>query len=305
MSALKIINSDVDSLISHIDSLPSLPTIVYELSQALGDPSSTLSQIEAILINDPSISARVLKVANSAYYAIPGGVSHIQNAIGVLGFDAIQQIVISTSVMDVFKDQKNPDASKAALSLWKHSLGTAMTCEKLAVVCGWRNTSGLFAAGLLHDLGKIIWLHFNPDDYALVLKTAHDLAMSFTAAELHLQKLSHTQMGYLLAKKWLFPHELQMSILYHHEKDLNLRKNTRKESQHVVDLVLAANLLIKAFHFGEAKLGKVEGIPKTVFDRLNLTQLKLAKASALVQQNLDHVADLLIRLFQDPSEDQP
>src|SRR4051812_46579450 len=83
-----------------LDELPTLPTIVYELSKVINDPMSSTADIEHIMAGDQSMTAKVLRLANSAYYAIPGGVANLQRAIAYIGYDAIHQLVLSASIIN-------------------------------------------------------------------------------------------------------------------------------------------------------------------------------------------------------------
>ena len=87
-----------ESLTSRLDELPTLPNIVYELSRVINDPMSSTKEVEALMANDPSLTAKVLKLVNSAYYAIPGGVTSLGRAIAHIGFDTVNQLVLCASM---------------------------------------------------------------------------------------------------------------------------------------------------------------------------------------------------------------
>src|SRR4051794_25653694 len=88
-----------DAIVNHLDELPSLPTIVYELSRVINDPMSSTSDVEKLMANDQSLTAKVLSLVNSAYYAIPGGVNSLSRAIAYIGFDTINQLVLCASIL--------------------------------------------------------------------------------------------------------------------------------------------------------------------------------------------------------------
>src|SRR5476651_2412480 len=112
------------AIVDRLDELPTLPTIVYELSRVINDPMSSTSEIEKIMANDQSLTTKVLKLANSAYYAIPGGVTSLQRAIAYIGFDAINQLVLSASIMKALDAKAS--ANFEPMQFWKHSIGVAM-----------------------------------------------------------------------------------------------------------------------------------------------------------------------------------
>src|SRR4249920_2508515 len=90
---------DYNQIVEKLDDLPTLPTVVYELSQLINDPMSSTNEIEKVMEQDQSLTTKVLKLINSAYYGIPGGVSRLSRAIGYLGFDTVNQLVLSTSII--------------------------------------------------------------------------------------------------------------------------------------------------------------------------------------------------------------
>src|ERR1035437_1814036 len=92
-----------ESITSRLDNLPSLPSIVYELSQVINDPMSSTTDVEKIMANDLSLTSTVLSLVNSAYYAIPGGVSSLSRALGYIGFETVNQLVLSASILKVLE----------------------------------------------------------------------------------------------------------------------------------------------------------------------------------------------------------
>lgn len=89
----------VHEIVDRLDELPTLPSIVYELNRVINDPMSSTSDVEKIMGNDASLTTKVLKLANSAYYAIPGGVTSLQRAIAYIGYDTINQLALSASII--------------------------------------------------------------------------------------------------------------------------------------------------------------------------------------------------------------
>src|ERR1700745_3382504 len=88
-----------ESIVARLDELPTLPSIVYELSRIIKHPMSSTSDVEKIMSNDQSLTAKVLRLVNSSYYAIPGGVSSLSRAIAYIGFDTVNQLVLCASIL--------------------------------------------------------------------------------------------------------------------------------------------------------------------------------------------------------------
>ena len=116
-----------EQVLKSLEELPTLPTVVYELTKIINDPMSSTQEVEEVMQNDMSLTTRVLKLANSAYYAIPGGVSSLSRAIAYIGFDTVNQLVLSASIIDALELKSPTDFD--VNSFWKHSIGVGIASE--------------------------------------------------------------------------------------------------------------------------------------------------------------------------------
>ena len=258
----------VHEIIAKLDELPTLPAVVYELNKIINDPMSSTGDVEKIMSNDLSLTAKVLKLANSAYYAIPGGVTSLQRAIAYIGFDTVNQLALSASIIKALGSEEN--ASFDAREFWKHSLGVAMASEVIATEMKYKTPSDLFTCGLVHDMGKIALFIVAREQFCAVLKQAKDYKSSMVEAEDALDSARHNHIGFELATKWRLSYQIQISVANHHQKDPTMRGGLSQEGNLVVDIVYLSNLLIHALQFGHSGHGKVLGLPKDTLDRLGL-----------------------------------
>lgn len=258
---------DVEYILTKLDDLPTLPTIVYELSRTINDPMSSTSDVEKLMANDQSLTTKVLRLVNSAYYAIPGGVTSLSRAIAYIGFDTVNQLVLSASIIKAL-DTKNSDKSFNLPEFWKHAIGVAVASETIAKTVRHPLPSDLFTCGLVHDMGKIALYTIDPQSVVSIIKLAEENKVTYLDAELELAIPSHTQVGQLLAQKWQLPAAVQNVIKYHHAKDTKLRGGLTADMNRNVDIVLLANLLVHALKFGNSGHSKIAGAPKDVMERL-------------------------------------
>lgn len=274
--------------------LPTLPSIVYELSRIINDPMSSTSDVEKIMAGDQSLTTKVLRLANSAYYAIPGGVSSLQRAIGYIGFDTIHQLVLSTSIIQVLdaKTSAHFDLNK----FWKHAIGTAMAAETTARFVHFRTPADLFTCGLVHDIGKVALCTIAPDVFQQVLEYAKSEDVTIAEAEVRLGAPRHATVGRDLAIKWRLPRVIQATAQHHHHPDLGLRGSLSSEMNLVVDIVYLANLLIHALQYGHSGHSKVLGVPKEVLDRLQLDQDKLRDLIGKIRESVSS-ADHFLKII--------
>lgn len=275
MGAKKITYNDLQE---RLNDLPTLPTVVQELNRIIADPMSSIRDVEEVMLQDQSLTTKVLTLANSAYYAIPGGVSNLSRAIGFLGFDTVHQLVIAASVFSTLKIKG--EVKFDLIQFWKHSIGVAIVSESLAEHIGHKQPSDLFTCGLVHDMGKIAIAMLNNELLDEIAEHATTNKISFIAAERQLESMTHTRIGKILGEKWKLPLPVQNCVLYHHEPNTQLRSGLSAEMNQYVDLVFLANCLVHAIRFGNSGYKTAPLMPKEVLSRLNI---KTDEIAALVK----------------------
>jgi HD-like signal output (HDOD) protein len=279
-----------------IDELPSLPTVVYELTRIINDPMSSTKEVEELMATDMGLTTRVLKLANSAYYAIPGGVSNLSRAIAYIGFDTINQLVLSSSIIDAlaFKEPSDFNLNE----FWRHSIGVGIAAETIGKIVHHPNPPDLFTAGLIHDMGKVALCAHDMKFVAHIADWAKKTKVSFLEAESRLELPKHTDVGMLLAEKWKLPVALAVGVRFHHTADPKLRTGLSPELQNNVDIVFLANLLNHALHFGNSGHGHIAGVPNEVMGRMGLTEKDAFLAVAKeVKKNLEKAQEFISTLL--------
>ena len=285
----------LEYIVFKLDELPVLPTIVYELSQKINDPMSSTKEITNIMQNDLSLTTKVLKLANSAYYAIPGGVSSLNRAIAYLGLDTVNQLVLSSSVLKALETESS--ASFDMNDFWKHSIGVAIASETIAKNIKHSMPSDLFTAGLVHDMGKVALYTIAPDDMLEVVAHATKNNTSYFEAEKEIGAFKHSEVGGLLSEKWKLPLHMHAAIKHHHNKEHNTRSGISAELNQVVDIVYLGNLLVHALKFGNSGHKKILGAPKDLMERLGINPTSGFKTILLeIKQTLEK-ADGFIQLI--------
>ena len=282
---------DYNYLVERLDELPTLPSFVYELGQLINDPMSSTNEIEKVMEQDQSLTTKVLKLINSAYYAIPGGVTSLARAIGYLGFDTVNQLVLSTSILKAL-EVKGPtrfDLNK----FWQHAIGVGIASECLAKHIHHRTPADLFTAGLIHDIGKVAMYIIDPDLLVNISKHAIDNNLTIHETEIALELPKHEVIGHLLAKKWNLPVSIQYCILYHHQKESTKRVGVGPDLSRNVDIVLLANILVNALKFGHSGHEKAQGVPKQALERLGIQAAQLPKAIEEIRSALNNAEGFL------------
>lgn len=281
----------VHEIVDRLDELPTLPSIVYELNRVINDPMSSTSDVEKIMGNDVSLTTKVLKLANSAYYAIPGGVTSLQRAIAYIGYDTINQLALSASIIKSLGPKSHELFDLPGF--WKHALGVAMASEVIAKEVKYKTPSDLFTCGLVHDMGKVALFNVAEDQFLEAVNFAREHKLSLVEAEAELDAPRHTHIGFELATKWRLPYQIQVSIANHHQRDPAGRGGLSQEANLLVDIVFLSNLLIHALQFGRSGHQKVLGLPKDVLDRLMIPQDSLKDLIAKIKEKIQNADGFL------------
>lgn len=200
-----------------VGSIPLLSASASQLLQLTAKPDHELMDVIRLVKTDANLTARVLKVVNSAAFALISSVSSIDRAISYLGERIVVSIAIGDCAGKLF-EKELAGYEAAGGDLWKHDLRTAIAAREVVVQSSAEISSDLaFTAGLLHDIGKALISDYLQDSApeAIGLITSQD-SKDYLEAEEQIVGFDHTQAGYELAKAWQLPEELTEVIRYHH-----------------------------------------------------------------------------------------
>jgi diguanylate cyclase (GGDEF)-like protein len=201
----------------HSDELPTLPVVAVSLLNMTSRDTTTLTDIADLIAHDISLSAKILKVANSAFYSFPQQISSIRQAVFLLGTNAVRSLVLSFSFLSIKGKREHSRFNFDAF--WEHSLASAVAAKMIVDRVDGANTDDIFVCGLLQDIGILVLASTLPEQYDAVLQMAEERRIDVNEAE---EKIFHTQhsfIGYEIAKTWEFPEVLQLPILYHHSPE--------------------------------------------------------------------------------------
>ena len=229
-----------EKFLDNIKDLPTLPTVVAQVMVTLDQPTSSARDLERLVANDQAIAARLLKLANSAFYGLAGKVTSLSRAITLLGFNTVRSLVLTIGVIDKFSAKSGSKYFDRG-EFWEHSLSVAVASRILATKDPTMNPDEAHIAGLLHDIGTIIMDSCVPEKFQRAIKRIK--LENGDPREIEREEIgfSHTEVGALVATKWRFPEFIREAMLYHHEPE--------KAQQHpeTVQVVALANTIVKAF----------------------------------------------------------
>lgn len=193
--------------------IPSIQSVITGLIHVINDPQSTARDLRGTIEIDPPLTARVLKMANSAYYAPRVPILDIMQAIIFVGFDAIKELALSQKVVDLFRRQ---DGDDGPLVIWKHSVAVALMAKLVYRREYCQGGEIAYAAGLLHDIGLIILSEFAPEQWRKAQRACEAGELPLATAERRELGFDHAELGMAITAQWEFPHELCTAIGHHH-----------------------------------------------------------------------------------------
>lgn len=204
----------LDLLDSRMRELPTLPLIAQRVVSLLNNPCSSAADLERVIKHDQALTARVLKLVNSAYYGFPRHISTVGQGIVILGYKTLKELVLSISIADLFRMKGQAKVFDRA-ALWQHAVATAVGAKILARRAGVPFEEDAFIAGLLHDIGVLLLdLCLAEFDEIIALTTTGGLPL--IRAEEKVLGFNHTLVGKLLGERWNFPPFLVEVLRYHH-----------------------------------------------------------------------------------------
>ena len=260
------------SLLDDVEGLVSPPDVCLRLFDLIHSPSTSADDIADVISLDPSLTAQLLRISNSAFYSFRRKIDTISRAITIIGTAELYQLVLSVSAVQSFSNIPNELVKMD--TFWRHSVYTGLLARALAVRANILHPERLFVAGLMHDIGSLVLYHQRPESMRDLLLVANGDEDIMYQAEIDRFGFSHASVAAHLMEKWQLPEELVLSIKWHHQPEL--AKSAGAES-HI--LFLAEHLV------NESEQGNFMGCPRTdirvsgtMLERVGLTEDELFSA---------------------------
>jgi putative nucleotidyltransferase with HDIG domain len=216
----------------YISSMPSLPTTVAKVMEICNNPKTSPTDLDKVISLDPVLMGKVLKLINSAYYGLQNQVTSLVRAIIMLGVNTVKNLALSTAILDKLADKSGFRALNME-GFWRHSLCVGVVAKMIARKKGVpaQRLDEFFAAGLLHDIGKIPLNNALSDEYVRAMTLADRERIPIHLAEKRAIDIDHAEAGSMIAEAWHLDGPIADAIRYHHDVALFDGKNA--------DIVLA------------------------------------------------------------------
>ena len=230
----------VERLLARMKRLPVLSSFVLRFQHLLSSPNCNTVQIAELLSEDPVVTGRIIRLANSPLFHRYKEVTSVREAVVFLGLEQVREVVLSLSIISLFPLKAGEKCFDTHL-FWHHSLSSAHIARHLAGAYSLASPEEAYTAGLLHDIGKILLNHFFPEEYGKVVQKALQMGGNYLAYEREVFGADHCEVGEALALKWALPLELTATLRFHH--------NPSPEMSPLVALVGFSNLFSKQIGF--------------------------------------------------------
>ncbi len=204
----------VDNYIKNVRYLPPAPRVVPDLMKLLHQENVDSSRVVRMISLDPSLTANVLRLCNSAYFAAAEPTSDLQEAVTRLGFRQVYQLVTAATGAKLLTAPSKGYGMDPG-ELWKHSVAAAVAAQIIAKKLG-DDINIVFTAALLHDLGKVILAQAAEDTYDKIFREAELNQLSIIECETKLLGVNHAEVGGRLLERWKFPDDVRLAVTHHH-----------------------------------------------------------------------------------------
>lgn len=253
--------------------LPTIPTVLEELSAMLKDGNSSTQSVREMMVSDPSITMKILRVANNVYYrGARSRVTDVEEAIGTLGFDKIHMVILTTAVFEAFSFSSK-DLKFEPADLWQHSLGTAVASSTIAELTGLCVPQRAYTSGLIHDIGKVARLRLDSDSFCQDVGDALYDEIPLHQIEEKKGSPLHHVLGHLVCKKWGLNQDVESVVHWHHEHEIEKRIGIGTVDLHrLIDVVSLGNWTAHAMHFGFSGHRSHGKAPEMLIARMGLKE---------------------------------
>ncbi|MEI6514242.1 MAG: HDOD domain-containing protein [bacterium] len=226
----------IKDFVSKTQDLPTMPEAALRVVRLANDEDIPNLTIARALANDQGLAARILRLANSAYYGLPHEVSTLNDAVMLLGTRTIRHMALLASTFPwLAKELSGYDLAPAML--WRHSFTVAIGAEIIAKQTRSVSPDEAFTAGLLHDIGKVVMSMWMKDMLPEMLKKVREENIPFNDSEYNSFGFTHADVGGHLASQWNLPESLVKAVTNHHCPDRVDSTSSLTQITHIADAV--------------------------------------------------------------------
>ena len=234
-------NESLRTFVKDIKNLPTIPVIAEEILNLFNNDMLSLEKLESIVERDPAISAKVLSLANSAFFGFQVTSDALGSAMMRIGFNNVKNIALAISLMTILDDGKRGKAFDYK-KIFNHSVSVGFTASLLSKNLKLKISDEPLMIGMLHDLGYLVLSRYFPEKYEEVL-IAFEKEKTLLDAEKKVLDFTHADIGMWLAEEWNLPDIVKDVNLFHHKPSIAKRNEKQVAVIHIADYLTAKNII--------------------------------------------------------------
>jgi HD-like signal output (HDOD) protein len=280
----------IRNILNRVDELPEVPQTALRVIQLLNDPDTDVASLADVISSDQALTAKVLRLCNSAYYGLSRKVTTISEAVMIIGFSSIKSLVMMITTQSTLNKGLLGYKLNAGY-FWEHSIGAAEISRYLGVQLKHREPEECFIAGLIHDIGKMVLNQYALPEVYKATNLHQKEQIPVYEAEQQILSFDHAAIGGALAERWNFPPMLVESIRRHHTFE-PLYDNGKIDL--LPTLVATANLLVKMLHKDTTARLPFEQHAPLIEEVLEIRVLDLDKLLPILAKKVDETRQLAL-----------
>lgn len=275
----------LESLLSDVSSVPSLPHLYTRLDETINHPRSSIADIAKVLSEDQGLAARILKLANSPLFGYFSKIDTITQAVTIIGIQQVRDLALAISVIGLFKGL--PEDLITMEMFWRHSIGTALAARVLAASQREANLERFFVAGILHDIGRLLLFTKIPDICrAMIARSAAENRCLF-AIEREELGFDHADVGGVLLRNWKLPLRVAEPVEYHH------RCNQAGQFPRESAVLHCADIITHALELDGNDDDPIPPLINGSWERLGISPFQLAMIINQIDSQLEQITSAL------------
>ena len=274
-----------ERIVVGIRRLPTLPSVVFELQRVIQNVRSSAMEVGRIISSDQVLTTRVLRLVNSAYHGLPRQVHSVTEAVTLLGLEQVKSMALALSVHDMFATGRYADGLDRA-QLWRHSLAVANCARLVAKEAALKDPEQAFTAGLLHDVGKVVFDQYAHAQFIEALQASAG-GMPLHQAEAIVLGAPHTRVGQMVLSRWKLPEFIPYTAMHHHSP------GGSSEHLPVCACVTVGNAVAKWAGYALPTDKVVPRLSKRIMQMVNMSQEKAGAIAERLDEGMAESADFL------------
>ncbi len=275
-------------ILNRLKEVKSFPQFVVETLKMLDNPDSSAQNVAAILSKDQGLVIRTLKLANSAFYGVPRRISNIQEAVALLGYKTIKNLVIAATLYQRMNNAFTGYALERG-DLWRHSLSVAYAAQYIAELTKVCPPEEAYIAGMLHAIGKIVLNDYIKFGYQIIVRIVDTDKLPFVEAERMVLGFDHAQVGGMLVDKWNLPESHKVAVEYQYTPEELPEELSAYRG--IVDIIHVANSMILMLGVSGGADGLQYSISEEALARLGLEDS--------AEQHLSDLVDIMDKVSEE------